>query len=164
MYAGRVSNAKIGFSNMINWAVGLYPYNDSFFSGLQDWSKSTCTGNGKAVQPPYYGMQEIHPELQALVSAMSAGPIAPGDVVGSGNRTLIMTTCRDFGVLLKPDRPAFPPGAMFLKELRGAGEVQLTYSTIGAMRWSFVLSFGMAKDVSLSLRELDVDDKDAGVA
>jgi hypothetical protein len=27
VYAGRVSNAEIGMSNMINWAVGLYPCN-----------------------------------------------------------------------------------------------------------------------------------------
>ena len=27
VFAGRVSNAEIGMSNMINWAVGLYPCN-----------------------------------------------------------------------------------------------------------------------------------------
>lgn len=165
VYAGRVSNAAISFSNMINWAVGLAPYKDSWFSALQDWSTSTCIANGAGTSPPYYGMQEKHPELQALVSAMSSGPIAPGDVVGSSNRSLIMTTCREDGLLLKPDRPAFPPGAMFLKKLRGAGEVQLAYSTIGSMRWGFLLSFAMTKQVQLSLLQLGVDEKaEAGVA
>ena len=110
-------------------------------------------------------MQEKHPELQALVSAMSAGPIAPGDNIGSSNRTLIMTTCRQDGVLLKPDRPAFPPGIMFLKRLRGAGEVQLTHSAVGAASWIFCLSFGMKRAVSLSLQELGIDaSREHGVA
>ena len=83
IFAGRVSNAQIGMSNLINWAVGLYPYKDTWLSTHQDWSTSTCKSQGGGVSPPYYGCQEKHPELQALVSAMSAGPIAPGDVVVS---------------------------------------------------------------------------------
>ena len=40
-----------------------------------------CGGAGikacaSCLNPPYYGAQEKHPELQALISAMSAGPIA----------------------------------------------------------------------------------------
>ena len=34
-----------------------------------------------------------------------------------------MSTCRADGVLLKPDRPAFPPNSFFLRH-RGKGEVQ----------------------------------------
>eukprot|EP01048_Picozoa_sp_COSAG05_P000214 COSAG05_NODE_6_length_45604_cov_26.489660_4_plen_375_part_00 len=170
VFAGRDSNARISMSNMINWAVGLYPYKDTFFSQRQDWSSSTCLVHAGGTSPPYYGMQEPHPELQALVSAMSAGPVAPGDVIGSSNRSLIMRTCREDGVLLKPDHPAFPPGALFLKRLRGAGEVQLTSTTIdgahdSSMTWRFLLSFAMSKAVALSLPELGVDEKlEAGVA
>ena len=119
IFAGRVSNAKIGFSNLINWAVGLRPYKDTWLSGHQVWSTSTCMVSGGAgsvsVMPPYFGAQEKHPKLQALVSALSAGPIAPGDVVGGGDPLLIMTVCRTDGMLLKPDRPAYPPDALFLQ-------------------------------------------------
>jgi hypothetical protein len=109
------------------------------------------------VQPPYYGAQEKHPELQALVSALSAGPIAPSDVVGSSNSTLILSTCRADGVLLKPDRPAFPPGVMFLRRLRGKGEVQLTHTTLaGAGWWMYCLSFGMKEQITLTAKELGV--------
>lgn len=108
-----------------------------------------------SVLPPYYGAQEKHPELQALVSALSAGPIAPSDVVGSSNSTLILSTCRADGVLLKPDRPAFPPGVMFLRRLRGKGEVQLTHTTLaGAGRWTYCLSFGMKEQITLTAKEL----------
>ena len=48
----------------------------------------------------------VFPESQALVSALSAGPIAPGDGVGDTDATLVKRTCRVDGVLLKPDRPA----------------------------------------------------------
>ena len=54
---------------------------DTFLSAHQDWSTSTCIASAGSCVPPYYGAQEKHPELQALVSALSAGPIAPGDVV-----------------------------------------------------------------------------------
>eukprot|EP01052_Picozoa_sp_SAG31_P006491 SAG31_NODE_299_length_18114_cov_3.533777_10_plen_336_part_00 len=177
-------------SNMINWAVGLYPCEfapggsapnrlrcvkilleslkaglrswvtdkDTFLSGHQDWSTSTCmVACPGCLNPPYYGAQEKHPELQALVSALSAGPIAPSDVVGSSNSTLIRSTCTDAGVLLKPDRPAFPPGVMFLRRLRGKGEVQLTHTTLpGAGRWTYCLSFGMSEQITLSGEELGV--------
>jgi hypothetical protein len=53
--------------------LALSPDKDTFLSGHQDWSTSTCMVGPK---PPYYGAQEKHPELQALISALSAGPIA----------------------------------------------------------------------------------------
>lgn len=167
IFAGRVSNAKIGFSNMINWAVGLRPYKDTWLSGHQDWSTSTCMVSGSAgsvsVLPPYFGAQEKHPKLQALVSALSAGPIAPGDVVGSGDPVLIMTVCRTDGMLLKPDRPAYPPDALFLQRLRGAGEVQATHTTVGGFRWVFLLSFGMSKPAALAGDDVGIVATDSGV-
>ena len=71
------------------------------------------------------------------------------------------------GVLLKPDRPAFPPNAFFLQH-RGKGEVQLTATHIGAgedrMGWSFCLSFAMGDDVELSAAELGLEAGSVGVA
>ena len=78
-----------------------------------------------------------------------------------------MSTCRADGVLLKPDRPAFPPNAFFLQH-RGKGEVQLTATHIGAgkdrMGWSFCLSFAMGDDVELSAAELGLEAGSVGVA
>ena len=86
---------------------------------------------------------------------------------GSSNASLIMSTCRADGVLLKPDRPAFPPNAFFLQH-RGKGEVQLTATHIGAgedrMGWSFCLSFAMGDDVELSAAELGLEAGSVGVA
>ena len=44
---------------------------------------------------------------------------------------------------------------MFLRRLRGKGEVQLTHTTLeGAGRWTYCLSFGMAEQITLSAEEL----------
>ena len=57
---------------------------------------------------------EPEPDLQALIAALSAGPVLPGDAIGRSNVTLINMTCRADGLLLKPDRPAFPTDADFV--------------------------------------------------
>jgi|EP01047_Picozoa_sp_COSAG01_P059744 hypothetical protein len=60
IFAGRVSNAKIAFSNVINWAVGLYPYKDTWLSGKQDWSTSTCTS------PRHKSYPDRNPDLTEI--------------------------------------------------------------------------------------------------
>ena len=45
-------------------------------------------------------------EAQTLLAVMSGGPYGPSDGAGSFNRSLIMRSCRDDGVLLRPDKPA----------------------------------------------------------
>lgn len=92
-----------------------------------------------------------------MVMLLSAHFLSAPDVVGSSNRTLILSTCRADGVLLKPDRPAFPPSVMFLRRLRGKGEVQLTHTELAdAGRWTFCLSFGMKEQITLTAEELGV--------
>ena len=49
---------------------------------------------------------EPYPELQTAVALLSAGPVGPGDKIGSANKTLLMSTCRSDGLLLKPGYPA----------------------------------------------------------
>lgn len=81
---------KIGRTAMLAWAVGLRPFKDNF------WSTSSQPGNT-------YHKREPNPELQAIVSVLSAGPVALSDKIGLTNRTIAMATCRKDGVLLKPD-------------------------------------------------------------
>ena len=99
--------------------MGLRPYKDSWFSALQDWATAnvTCTSGGGHANPPYYGLQERHPELQLLVSVLSAGPVAPGDNIGMSNVSLIMRSCTRDGRLLQPDRPAYPPDRLHARLL-----------------------------------------------
>lgn len=51
------------------------------------------------------------------------------DKIGYANRTLIMQTCRDDGLLLKPDKPATSIERTF-GETPPQGEMWTTYSNI----------------------------------
>ena len=83
-------------------SVGLWPFKDNFRSS---------TGQGAAY---YWFLPEANPWEEALVAAMSGGPVGPSDMIGMSDRDLIMKTCRSDGLLLKPDRPATPIDIMFL--------------------------------------------------
>ncbi|MBM4355989.1 MAG: hypothetical protein FJ109_19740 [Deltaproteobacteria bacterium] len=80
--------------NMIASALGLLPFKDNFQSS------------------------EKHGEAEALISALSAGMVGIGDGLGMARKDIIMRTCREDGVLLKPDRPATPIDKMFLPHER----------------------------------------------
>jgi hypothetical protein len=94
-------NWQVAHTNMLIWAVGSVPFKDDFWSG----------GGVGVVQPncPYItetGCSEPNPELEAIISAVTAGPIGPSDTIGYANASIIGWTCRQDGLLLKPDRPA----------------------------------------------------------
>jgi hypothetical protein len=82
-------------------AVGMWPFKDNF---------QTTSGQ----RATYMIVPENNPEDEALVAALSGGPVGPSDRIGFSNRDLIMKTCRVDGLLLKPDRPATPIDRMFL--------------------------------------------------
>jgi hypothetical protein len=82
-------------------AVGLWPFKDNF--------QST---SGQS--PRYNIVPEGNPWEEALISALSGGPVGPSDRIGRTDRALVLRTCREDGLLLKPDRPATPIDVMFL--------------------------------------------------
>ena len=88
-------------ASLFAYAVGMWPFKDNFQSS---------TGQN----PQYVLVPEGNPYEECLISALSGGPVGPSDRIGFTDRTLVMRTCRDDGVLLKPDRPATPIDAMFL--------------------------------------------------
>jgi hypothetical protein len=76
--------------NALARALGLWPFKDVFLSRRD--------GTGPRDGDP-------HAELEALLAALSAGPVGIGDRVGRSDRALILRTCREDGVLVKPDVP-----------------------------------------------------------
>lgn len=107
--------------NVLAWGLGLVPFKDNFHSG------------------------EAHGEAEALVSALSAGMVGGGDFLGASRPDVLRRTCRADGVLLKPDRPAFPLDAMFLPHARPytvATEVDVR----GAGRYHLVAGFHLARN------------------
>lgn len=81
-------------------------------------------------------------EPEALLSALSTGPIGLGDRAGRNDATLAMRTCRADGLLIKPDVPV----AAVDDSLRGNpafGDdlvVAECYSDHDAGRWAYVLA------------------------
>jgi len=85
-------------TSMFAWAVGMYPFKDNF----------QTTPGQRLIR------SEKWPFEEALISALSGGPVGPSDKIGHTDLDLLMKTCRQDGVLLKPDRPATPIDLMFL--------------------------------------------------
>jgi len=76
-------------TNALARALGLNPFKDVFLS------------HG----PTSLSAGEPYAEVEALLASLSAGPVGIGDEIGCINRALVMRTCREDGVLVKPDVP-----------------------------------------------------------
>jgi hypothetical protein len=118
------------FDNGLNWvwflhvnalarALGLNAFKDVFISD-------------RAAEP--------YAEVEALLAALSTGPVGIGDAIGAADRDLVLRTCREDGVLVKPDAPLAAIDRCFLRHghLTPALLVGETYSTHAAHRWLYV--------------------------
>jgi hypothetical protein len=104
--------------NMLARAIGILPFKDNFQTS------------------------EKHPEPEALISILSAGMVGPSDQVGVADRELLMRTCRQDGLLLKPDVPAIPIDAMFLPHQRPY--TTFTHSSREAGKWTYLAAYLLA--------------------
>lgn len=145
---------NVGPPSMLSWALGILPYKDSFFS------RSDIKGPTAAMSALFGNWSEPYPAVQALASVLSGGPVAPGDKVGGSNRTLIMQTCREDGILLKAGRPATPLDSYWFVRAFGPnqdgpqGELWSTECSVGGFTWLYVFGTMLAKDYTPSLSEL----------
>ncbi len=91
---------QYGFDNGLNWvwflhgnafarALGLHPFKDVFLS------------HG----PTGHGPGETYVDAESMLSAYSTGPVGIGDRLGYSDREVVLRTCREDGVLVKPDVP-----------------------------------------------------------
>jgi hypothetical protein len=81
------------YGNVLARALGLHPFKDVFLSA-RDEREGEGSRDG-----------DRHAEVEALLAALSAGPVGIGDRVGRSDRELVLRTCREDGVLLRPDVP-----------------------------------------------------------
>ena len=120
------------FDNGLNWvwflhvnalarALGLHAFKDVFLSDR--------------VAEPYA-------EVEALLAALSTGPVGIGDAIGRADRDLVLRTCREDGVLVKPDAPLAAIDRCFLRHghLMPALLVGETGSQHGRHRWTYVVT------------------------
>jgi hypothetical protein len=130
------------FDNALNWvwflhgnalarALGLWPYKDVFLS-----HDRTPEGFGDALGEP-----------EALLAALSGGPVGIGDQIGHTRTDLVLRTCRADGVLVKPDLPIAAldrcyRGHGFFGGEPLAGE---TWSDHPAGRWVYLVTMNASR-------------------
>ena len=116
---------------MLSWALGIFPWKDPFFS--------TCIPEPGSISviKKTSGHYEQWAELEFLMQVLSAGPVGNGDSVENLNKNLLMQSCREDGLLIKPDRPLFPIDLMFLNHNKPY--ICLTYSTVNDIRTYYLL-------------------------
>jgi hypothetical protein len=85
-------------TSMLAYATGMYPWKDVHMS----------SSGQRTIRNERWPLEET------LIANLSAGPVGPGDKLGTADRELLMRTCRSDGVLLKPDLPAMPIEQMFV--------------------------------------------------
>jgi hypothetical protein len=84
--------------SMLSYATGMWPWKDVYLS----------SSGQRTIRNEKFSFEET------LISNLSGGPVGPGDKIGTTDRELLMKTCREDGLLLKPDKPAMPIDRMFL--------------------------------------------------
>jgi hypothetical protein len=113
-------------TNVIARALGLWPYKDVFHS-----APSSATR-----------------EVEALLAALSAGPVGIGDRIGHADDALIRRTCRADGVLVRPDVPvaAIDRAAFVAPVWSGEPLVASTHTQHSAGRWGYVVVCNVGAD------------------
>ena len=114
-YGAGGDNWKIGATSLLLWAVNLRASKDNFWSG----SKQTDRG------------RESSPYLQAVVCALSMGPVGFADSLNLVDPDVLWPTMRADGKLLHPSRPATTIDGVFLSRSAWAdSDVRVSSSTI----------------------------------
>jgi hypothetical protein len=113
-------------TNVMARALGLWPYKDVFHS-----TRASATR-----------------EVEALLSALSAGPVGIGDRIGEADVELIRRTCRADGVLVRPDVPiaAIDRAWFEVPVWSEALLVGSAHTEHTAGRWAYVLTCNVAAD------------------
>jgi len=131
------------FDNGLNWVwflqvnalargLGLVPYKDVFISHGR-----TASSDGEA-----------YAEIESLLAALSSGPVGIGDEIGASERELVLRTCREDGVLVKPDVPIAALDRCFAHNgfLEPVPLIGECYSDHPAGRWWYVAVFNACRD------------------
>lgn len=131
--------------------LGLWPFKDCFFSHPDPDPDDPISG-------------DVHAEIEALLSAMSGGPVGIGDRIGRTDRDIVMRTCDDDGRLRQPTVPiGLIDDCLFGSPARGDRLAWATASTtVGGATWTYVIALNTAGarvtlSDSLDLAEIGID-------
>ena len=140
----------LGWSGMLLWAVGMWPSRDNV------WTNSSVNVPGLN--------NESDPEGQTAMAVLAGGPYGMADIAGAMNRSLLMRSCRDDGVLLRADKPATAIEQTWVASFDDLKprHVWGTFSQIGTARWSYVLALSLDDPLAVPMATLDESGAAAG--
>lgn len=137
--------------------LGLRPFKDCFFSNPDPDPNDSISG-------------DVHAELEALLSALSGGPVGIGDRIERTNREIVMRTCDDDGTIRHVDTPVgLIDDCLLGAPARGDRLAWATASTtVGGATWTYVIAINTTQQPrqgvpqpkisdDLLLAEIDLD-------
>lgn len=110
----RRQNLLVGFTY---YALGLLPFYDLF---LTQWQE---------------GVGGVSPQAEAVLRALSCGPIGIGDGPGMTDIDLVNALVSATGKLLQPDHPPYPDAATLGQPI----EVYRTERKAGSVQWEYII-------------------------
>jgi hypothetical protein len=121
--------------NRLAGALGLPAFKDVFFSQVPEPDADAIDG-------------DVHAEVEALLSALSAGPVGIGDRVGRTDASIVMRTCDADGRIRHVDRPVgLVDDCLFGSPARGE---RLAWATAEATTndgvWRYVVAINVSTD------------------
>ncbi len=138
--------------NRLVGSLGLRAFKDCFFSN------AAVDPAADSVSDPIDG--DVHAEVEALLSAMSGGPVGIGDRIGRTDREIVMRTCDADGRLRLVDHPiGLIDDCLFGAPARGERLAWATTSvTIDGSRWTYVVAINTATERRTIADRLDLID------
>eukprot|EP01051_Picozoa_sp_SAG22_P000911 SAG22_NODE_30_length_28348_cov_12.488584_8_plen_335_part_00 len=163
-HASRYSHAKEPFP-AVQAAVALLSAGalDRSLSGAASWDHQPASCPYiSCVQPPppsNWRPNDCAAPPGNVRTKFIAGPVGPGDKIGAANKTLLLSTCRADGLLLKPGYPAISSDSILTKRSRGGldrhtGELNVAYSVISNVSFATIIAIDLPHDITLTAAEL----------
>ena len=133
--------------NRLADALGLVPFKDCFFSTADVGDDDDVIDGDR------------HAAVEAVLAALSGGPVGLGDRLGRTDRELVMRACDDDGRLRRVDRPvAAIDRCLFGGPARGEGLMWATTTATDGEGdvWTYVLAINTADDSRTIVDRFDI--------
>eukprot|EP00039_Didymoeca_costata_P026389 m.15829 g.15829 ORF g.15829 m.15829 type:complete len:770 (+) comp5505_c0_seq1:20-2329(+) len=136
----------LGTTGIFAHAIGIAPTKDNY------WSKAGVQ-NGTSYHD-YNTIQEPYNRLQAAVSTLSKGPVAPSDKIGASDTALIMKSCAKDGRLLQGDKAARTIQLIHNRRVQNSdseSEIWETKTKLSGMDFAVVMGATLQEDIKVSV-------------
>jgi hypothetical protein len=133
--------------NRLANVLGVPAFKDCFFSSADVNDQSDAIDGDR------------HAEVEALLAALSGGPIGIGDRIGRTDRDIVMRTCDADGRIRHVDRAlAAVDRCLFGGPARGDGLMwATTTATVDAQTWTYVVAINTASELQAIRDRFELD-------